>query len=94
MTGVRTVPGDVYVQIEFADPRRPTARMSYSGIEIRGGKIRVPFSTERSAEIARDTMIVTVVSEHPVVVGQIVSDPPAIVGANDKGDDHDSHQQL
>ena len=79
--------------MEFADPRRSTARLAYSGIEIRGGKIRVPFLTERSAEIAHQTMIVSVVTEHPVVAGQIVSDPPAIMGAKGKGEDHDSDQQ-
>ena len=87
------MPGDVYVQIEFADPRRPTARMAYGGIEIRGGKIRVPFASEASAQIARGTMVVSVVVEHPVIAGEVLSDPPAIVGPDDKGDDHESDQQ-
>jgi hypothetical protein len=87
------MPGEVFVQIEFADPRRPTARMAYSGIVVRNGRIRVPFASEASAEIGRDTMIVSVVTEHPVIAGEIVSDPPAIVGPQDKGDDHESDQQ-
>lgn len=85
------MPGEVFVQIEFADPRRPTARLAYGGIEIRGGKIRVPFASEASARIARDTMVVSVVVEHPVIAGEILSDPPAIVSPQDKGDDHDGH---
>lgn len=83
------MPGEIYLQIEFPDPRRPTARLAYGGIEIRGGKIRVPFATKSSAQLAMETMIAGVVEEHPFIVGTVLPDPDAIIG-NDKGDGNDS----
>jgi hypothetical protein len=87
------MPGEVYLQIEFADPRRPTARLAYGGIEIRNGKIRVPFSTLASAKLATEHMVVNVIEIYPVVQGVVLSDPPAIMGAKGKGDDNAGDQQ-
>lgn len=90
--------GTFWLEIELGRPyggiELVPGAMKVSGVIMEPGLVRIPFSGRSGAEQAARDVKIRVVGGHPVVTGEVLSDPQAIQGARPgKGDDTDAASQ-